>query len=129
MSRVAFEKAFPLPAYLVWVKVAGCYLIDKASGVNKAIFAEYRDEYNDKFIGWQACEAQAPVVGEYPYQKTDEYLAHIYDIAKLKAENERLKEALVELVSINNINADFTGRNFAWAELQLANEVLKESKK
>ena len=49
-------------------------------------------------------------------------------IAELKAENERLKEALVELVSINNINADFTGRNFAWAELQLANEVLRESK-
>lgn len=47
------------------------------------------------------------------------------DIEALRKENEQLREALIDLISIAKIHQDATKNRFAWAEIDCAEEALK----
>ena len=68
----------------------------------------------------------------FTLEELREEFVEVLDIDALKAENAELKarvaelkNSLKELVSIVKIHQKATFNNFAWAELEVANEVLK----
>ena len=117
--RNRFEKSFPAPEYLIWVKAANRYLIPKDSGFHQANYAEYRDEYNDKWTGYQQAT-----------KDNEESMDAVIKTFKLKlesthAENERLRGHLHDLIC--SIELTMTAANKSVLMLESAKEALKEA--
>ena len=59
-------------------------------------------------------------------KKCKDYNELLASNAELEASNARMRDALVELISIVEIHSKGTDNNFAWAELEYAREVMTE---
>ena len=70
--RAKFEISCPVPEYLVYVAVENRYLINIASGADCYSHGDFRDQYNEKWAGYQ--QAVKDMEAEKQWIKTTERL-------------------------------------------------------
>ena len=82
--RAKFENDC-LPEWLSYSGATNCYHLKEE--FRGGLWYGRRDEYNDKWEGYQQGIKDSeglPEIGDYPYQKTDEYRDHVKEIERLK---------------------------------------------